>query len=942
MLPPGFRRVFRNPFGPRALRSEIEEEIAFHLHAKERDLTEQGVEPDRARREARRQFGSPERWRRRAVAAARRRERRERGVDALGSYLQDLAGALRHFRRRPGFALFCVTILSLGIAAGTAVFAVLDTVLFRPMPFPDPHRIVAVQGSTNRYPGLTVSPANYFDWKAGQRSFSAMAATRATSVTLFTGSPEALGTLAVESDFFDVIGVHPTLGRRILPEDDKPNAPRVAVVTHGAWRRIFAGDPDALGRQVDGSAGPVTIVGVMPPDFRYLDVPFWGGPERDLFLSDPFGSDRTSRTTGGYLWVGARLMPGVSIEQADAQMKDVAARLAEEYPGINGPSADDSALSIRVVDAHWDAVELIARPFLLMGVATALLLLVVCMNAAGVLLTWVLDRRRELAVRAALGAARHRLIRQVMAETGWLSVVGTAVGVGLAALLVRVVPGLVPGSIPRLDEVALDGRVLGGALLFSLTLWLASAALPAIRGSKVNLSSSLKDGARTITPGRAWIGRTIIVGQLALTCALVAGAARLIHTYSSLVQVHPGLDPANTLALHVRLPADRYTEQVGSVGALAAPDALGHLNEAWQEQIGATPVYRVGAEAADFVRRVGEELRKVPGIRSVAFANEAPFSGGQIWGTLPFDPGTGGLPLAEREKWAYLKWVSPNFFETLQVPLLRGRVFGETDGPGDPPVVIVNDAYVDTFFGGAVDPVGAAVRFPEDPYFPEKEATVVGVVANTLQQGPHQPFEPVLYVPLAQRAPLWNRYQRAFPLRSTFLIRTDGEPTVLANDVRRAMWSVDPEVPVSYLRTLEDMLLELSAEPRFFLFLLSGFALVSLLLAAAGTFGLLVHDVQQRTHEIGVRRALGATSGSVTGRVLREGAALAVTGVALGLAGALAAGRTLASLIVGLTDWSPVVQLLVACVLVITVLGASWLPARRAGGVDPLEALRAD
>ncbi len=939
--PPGFRWLFRNPFRSRALERDVDDEIAFHLHEKERSFAARGLNPAQARSEARRQFGNPERWRRETLARSHQRERRKRQIDAMGSLEQDLAGALRHFRRRPRLAAFAVVILTLGVGTGTCVFAVLDTVLFRPMPFPDAHRIVNIRGSTDRFEGLGVSPANYFDWKAGQRSLSAMAATRATSVTLYTGSPESIGTLAVESDFFDVLGVQPVLGRRILPEDDEPGSERVAVITHALWERAFGADADILGRRVEGSAGPVTIVGVMPADFRYLDIAYWGGPERDLFLSDAFGTDRTSRTTGGYLRVEARLLPGVSVDQAEAQMKEVAARLAEAYPGINGPGPDDSALSIRIVPFQSDVVGLIAGPFLLLGGAAGLLLLVMCMNTAGVLLTWVLDRRRELAVRAALGAGRARLIRQVMAEVGLLSLAGAVAGVALAAFLIRVVPGLVPVQAPRLDEVALDGRVLAGAALFSVTLWLTSAVGPAIRGSKVDLLSSLKEGARTSTPGRGWIGRVIIVGQLAMTCALVAGAGRLIHTYADSLRVDPGLNSENTLALHVRLPADRYSEPVGTVRDLGDAQASGPLNEAWVEQIGATPVYRVDSEATDFVRRVSEQLRKIPGVRSVAFANEAPFSGGYLYGTRPAVRGMEESPVAEREG-AYLKWISPNFFDALEVPVLRGRAFVEGDGPDDEPVLVVNRAFVDVFLPEGSLVLGTAIRFLEDPYFPVKEATIVGLVANTLQQGPHEPSEPVLYVPLAQRARLWNQAQRGFALRNTFLIRTDGEPAALAGDVRAALWSVDSEIPVTSLRTLEDMRRGLSAQPRFFLFLLTSFALVALLLAAAGTFGLLVHHVQQRTHEIGVRRALGATAISVAGRIVREGAVMALAGVVMGLALALVLEKTLASLVVGLEGWSPVVQLVVVAVLVLTAIGASWIPARRASRVDPLEALRAD
>jgi len=947
MSPLGFRWIFRNPFHERALEREVEDEIAFHLHEKVRDLTARGMDPTEARREAELQFGDLRRWRRETLAASHRRRRRKRQTDALGTLRQDLAGALRHLRRRPRLAAFAVLILGLGTGSGTSVFAVLDTVLFRPMSFPEADRVVGVQGSTTRYPGLTVSPANYFDWKAGQRSFSAMAATRASTVTLYTGRPERLGSLAVESAFFDVIGVQPALGRRILPEDDQPGSERVAVISHATWRRLFGADPDVLGRRVDGSAGPVTIVGVMPADFQYFDVPFWGGPDRDVFLSDAFGDDRTSRTTGGYLWVKARLLPGVSLEQAERQMKDVAAQLAEAYPGIDGPSPDDSALSIRIVRFQNDALSFLANDLVLMGGATVLLLLVVCMSAAGVLLTWVLDRRRELAVRGALGASRARLIRQVLAETGLLALAGALTGLAVAALLIRVIPGVVPGHVPRLDAVALDGRVLAGATALSAALWLLSAALPAIRGSRLDLLSFLKEGAHAGGSRQRWGGRLIIVGQLALACALVAGAGRLIHTYASLLRVDPGLNPAHVLALHVRLPPARYSTLVGTVRDLGDAQSFFAFNEAWREQIGATPVYRVDAEAQDFARRLSERLREISGVRSVAFANEAPFSGGEIYGTRPAvrgeeQPEPPTMEAVREREGVYIKWVSANFFETLEIPLLRGRVFSDRDGLEDDPVVVVNRAFVDDFFPEGSDAVGSTLGFFEDPYFPEKEATVVGVVANTLQQGPQDPSEPVLYVPLAQRARLWNRYQRAFPLRSTFLIRTEGEPTALAGEVRAALWSVDPEIPVTSLASLDAMRAGQTSVPRFFLLLLSGFALVSLVLAAAGTFGLLVHHVRQRTHEIGVRRALGATGASVAGRILLEGACLALVGVAAGLMLALPLGRVLASHIVGVRAWSPTDQLLVVPVLILTAVGASWIPAARASRVDPLEALRAD
>jgi ABC-type lipoprotein release transport system permease subunit len=930
MMPPrGFRWLFRNPFRPGGVAQDVADEIAFHLDAKTRDLEARGLSPEEARREALRQFGDKDRWRREALAESRKRVRTLERRWARDSLFHDLRTALRYIRRRPGLALLTVLVVALGIGAGTAVLAVLDAVLIRPLPFAEPDRVVGVAGQTPRFEGLGVSPANYFDWKEGQRSFSAMAAMRAGTATLHLGRPERVGALSVESDFFDVIGVEPFLGRRFVPDDDQVGAPRVAVLSYRLWVRSFGGDPAVLGKEIRLGTGTASVVGVMPRDFFYLDFPIWGGPQREIFLSDPFRGDRTSRYLGGSLWVSARLKPGISRAQADAQLDEVAARLADEYPGINGSEARYGPLSVNVRPYMDDVVALVRDGLLLVGAATALLILAVCGNIAGLLLAWVLDRRRELAVRAALGA-------------GMLVLAGTVTGLLLAAFLIPAIQKFAPSDIPRLEAAALDARVLGGALVLAVAVWLTSGLIPSIQGSRVDLLAFLKDGARGSTPSRDWGRRLLIVAQVAIACALLSGAAIVVQTYGRLLRAGSVADPEKVLALHVRLPLARYTEEVGTLAQLANPDYEWE-NDEWRAQLEGDPVYRVDAAALDFVRRVTVGIERVPGVRGVAFANYPPMWTDWQGGTRPAVVGADEPPPMQEREGAGRKWVSPNFFEVLGLPLLRGRTFTDSDGPDAHPVAIVDQAFVRRYFPDGADPLGRTVRFVDSCcYWGETEATIVGVVANTLHKYVDDLSDPILYLPLAQRARLWSDEMVGWALRSTFIVRTDRDPSLLAEDLREAIWAVDPELPIVSDRTLADHRAELFAQPRSFLFVLSSFAAVTLLLAAVGTVGLLARRVAQRTHEIGVRCALGATSQSVARRVVREGAVMAAVGIAVGSAISLALGKILASRVVGVEGSAPELQVGVAVLLFATAVVAAWLPASRASRVDPVEALRVE
>jgi cell division protein FtsX len=588
-----------------------------------------------------------------------------------------------------------------------------------------------------------------------------------------------------------------------------------------------------------------------------------------------------------------------------------------------------------------DVVSMVRGDLLLVGGATTLLILAVCANIAGLLMAWVLDRRRELAVRHALGANRLRLVRQVLTETGMLVLVGAAAGVLLGAFLIPAIQAFAPDGIPRLEAATLDARVLGGTLVLALVVWLTSGLLPSVQGSRVDLLASLKDGARGSTPGRDWGRRLVIIAQVAIACALLSGAAIVIESYAHLLRGGSVKDPQNVLALHVRLPRP-YAEEAGTLGRLLDADHE-WSNEAWWEQEEGTPAYRVDAAALDFVRRVTEGMQGVAGVGGVAFANYPPmwtdWQGGVFPAVVGADEPT---PMDEREP-SGRKWVSPNFFGVLGLPLLRGRTFTDFDGPGAEPVVIVDQSVVRRYCPDGDDPLGRILLFSDGgDYWGDTRATIVGVVANTLHKDWEALAYPILYVPLAQRAQLWDSEVVGWALRTTFIVRTERDPAQIAAALREAIWAVDPELPLVSARTLADHRAELFAQPRSFLFLLSSFAAVTLLLAAAGTVGLLARRVQQRTHEIGVRCALGATSRSIALRVIRDGAAMAAVGIAAGAATSFAVARILASRVLGVEGSAPGLLVGVAALLLATAIAASWLPAWRASHVDPVEALRTE
>lgn len=934
----GFRRVFRNPFRSAALEREVVEEHEFHLGEKTKALVDQGIPADEARRRAEADFGPRPRWQREALKERRRSVLRARRTWALLAFRVDLALAVRQLLRRPGFTLGTLAVLSVGVGFGVAVLASVDAVLFRPLPFENEDRVVRLGGVLGPNDGTWVSPADWLDWKDMQRSFSAMAATRGASTPLLEAGADYVPTLRVESAFFRVLRVRPALGRLLDADDDRDDAPFVAVLTHRIWSARFGADPKILGREITLGGHEAAVVGVLPRAFEYVDYPTWGGPERDVFLNDVYRGDRTTRGPGGYFWALALLREGVTIDAAQADMDRVADALAEAYPDLIGEGVEGGPLGIRVSGLRRAVLGDLRGRLLLLGGFVALLLLVVCVNVAGLLLARSLGRSREYAVRASFGASPLQLAREALAEVGLLAVVGGATGIGLAGVGLRVVRAYAPPETVLLDHAHVDGRVALGTALLTLAVWLLAGVLPAWRAGRVDPEAILKAGHRGAPTLRSRLGSGIVVAQLTLVTALVTGAVLLLGTYAAMVTADPGFRVGDVRVLEYRLPTERYATPAGTL----ADHGATFSNEAVAEQLGGTRVYRIGNEAGAFVAEVTRGLRSVPGVLGVAVTNYPPFWGFRSsYAVRHPNPDEHALE-SEFGGLYFMKWVSRDYFDVLGVPLLRGRTFSEADGPGDPPVMVVNAEFEDTFLRD-VDPIGAVVEVAEAGSLPARTRTLVGVVANTMHGASLEvPAIPIAYVPIAQRADLWAQIQAAFPLTSTFLVRVAPNVDVPTSTLRQVITNLDPTLPVRTATTLRELQDELFGETRFWLVLLASFASFGLVLAAAAMFGLLAQNVRQHTRDIGIRRALGASARDSSTRVIRRALEMLAVGLVLGLVASWYLARILAAQVaeVGGLEVGPIA--LVVGVLLGTSVAATLIPARWAGRVDPMEVLKAE
>ena len=799
---------------------------------------------------------------------------------------QDLRYGIRKLAKNPGFTAVVVLALALGIGANTAIFSVVKAILLHPLAYKDPARITMVW-MDNRKLGVDQdwhSYLNFLEYKNGSQTFEDMAAFNDRSFNLTgAGDPvRVLGAWATAS-LFPVLGVDPTLGRAFTQDEEEPGRDLVVVLSHGLWQRRFGADPQIIGQQISLNGTNRTVVGVMPESFRF--------PDKDAELWVPLAPDPQLRNNRNALWLKAvgRLKPGVSLEQARADMSTIAGRLEQQYDFMSG-------YGVNLVPIHDQVVGSVRPALLVLLGAVALVLLIACANVANLLLVRGAAREREIAVRAALGAARGRLVRQMLTESIVLATAGGVAGLLIAVLGLRVLLTLAPVDIPRLDQIRVDWQVLVFALGVSLATGVVFGLVPALQASGPDLNESLKEGGRGSTAGIRGrrIRGALVVSEIALSLILLIGAGLMIKSFVRLQQFNLGFNPDRMLTLRLQLPRSKYKED---------------------------------SQIAGFYRELLDRVGNQPGVQSAGaistiFLTKTPYSTNfTIQGRPPLRPGEQiEVPIDS---------ISPNYFRVMGIPLLRGREFTDDDKAGAPGVVIVNQTFARRFFPDE-DPIGRRFVYgvPDGPNPPW--LTIVGVVADTRRTGFDAEVRPETYLPYSQSPDKWMY----------LIVRATSSPISLIGAVRGAVWAIDKDQAVFSVETMDQLLSEMMAQRRFNMFLLAIFAGSALILAAVGIYGVMSYSVTQRTHEIGVRIALGAGRASVLRQVAGQGMMLAAAGIALGLVGSLALTRLMAGLLfeVGATD--PLTFGLIPLLLGGVALAASVIPARRAMKVDPILALR--
>jgi len=805
-------------------------------------------------------------------------------MDAL---LLDLRFALRSLTRHPGFALTAIVTLALGIGATTAIFSVVDAVILRPLPFERADRIVAIRNHWTKT-GLranSVSAPDFYDWKAQARSFQSMAYYTGgeTSVTIGPAADYA-SVWRVTPGFFESLGAHAAIGRLLNEEEQKPGGPLAAILTDAFWRKQFNGNPAAIGLPLRYNDQVFTVTGVLPPDIRF--------PARaDVYVPSWVRAETTSRSAHNYA-VLARLRDGVTIDQARAEMDGISRRLAAAYPTSNDSKLTDVVtLQELLVGASRDTLYTLLA-------AVALVLLIACANVANLMLSRATSREREMVVRAAVGAARPRLVRQLLTESAVLGILSALSGAWLARLGMLGLIALAPENLPRLDEVRVDLTALAFAIGISLVASLLFGLAPALQAARVQLADGIRQGGKGSAIGArgGWARNAFVVAEIALAVVLVVGAGLLARSLATLAAVDMGFAPERLLVLKTAVPVKSSAE---------------------------------AARASAFYRDLLPHLRAVPGVKNLAASTTIPTlirSNGGYW----IEGGPGPDQTGVRAPQALFTVVTPQYFQTLGVQVKRGRDFTDADTAGAPLVTIVSEALAKEAFPNQ-DPIGRRIQSGFDRL---DFMTIVGVVGDLRTKGPAQPAQPEIYMPFEQHAP------GATAL--TFVVRTEAaDPLVLAETLRRKIAERNRDVPVK-ISTMEQTLETATAGARFQTFLLVVFAGVALLLALAGVYGVMAYTVSQRVPEIGVRIALGATPQNIRRLVFGDGARLGAAGLAIGLALALLSGRLLQGLLFGVTPRDPLILSAVVVAVAVATLLACSIPVRRAVRVDPMVALRAE
>ena len=815
---------------------------------------------------------------------------------------QDSRYAIRTLLKAPAFTLIAVFALALGIGANTAIFTVVDRVLLRPLPYRDADRLVNIARKfrTGSSPSMSIPKF------AAIRQASLLDAVSVYDLLgpgmnlSGAGNPEQVRGVHVSEAYFRLLGVTPVMGRTFSPEEDRPGGPRVTVITNSLWNRRFGSDPGMIGHTIRLNSEPFTVIGVMGPGFA-------GEPETDLFLTEQ--ADLNSTNQGHFLFLGARLKPGVTIEQANAELRVIADRFRKQYPGV---ISSDESFAAEPMGAILVG-DLRTPMFILLG-AVAFVLLIACANVANLLLVRAAGRSKEIAIRMALGAGRGAILRQLLTESLFLAFAGGAAGVLLGAIGLRALLAVAPAELPRLPDVdhlnligLMDGRILAFAFAVSLLTGILFGLAPALQITRPDLNTSLREGGARTTAGsrRQRTRNTLVVAETALSLVLLVGAALMIRTFLALRNVHPGFQAASVLTMSTSLAGQKYETAAG-----------------------------VERLATELTRR----LESLPGVQGATYALALPL---QLGPDLPFSiagkPARDGGPFNGDEQY---RPVGVHYFQTLGIPLRRGRWFDERDSSTGPWTLVINEATAKKFWPNE-NPLGATVTIGKGlgPEFADRPREVVGVVGDVREGGIEREPPPVLYIPVGQEpngfVALANRV-----LPSSWAVRTTGDPAALAHAVQQEVLRIDPDLPTARVMGMDRLIAKSIARQNFNMILLGIFGGVALLLAAIGIYGVMSYTVQQRTNEMGIRIALGAGTGQLLSLVVGQGLLLAGIGVAIGLAAAFGVTRVMSSLLYGVKATDAVTFAAVAAVLSAVAALACYIPARRATKVDPIIALR--
>jgi len=799
----------------------------------------------------------------------------------MRTFMQDLRYGVRMLLKRPGFTFIAVLTLALGIGANTAIFSVINGVLLRPLPFAEADKLVRVYEKRLKLGRQrnAVSAPDFIDWRSQNRVFEDIAAYAPWSTNLTGGDePMRLAGTVTSASLFSVLGVRPQLGRTFLAEEDQPNGDRVVILSHGLWQRRFGSDTGVVGRSIVLNGASFTVVGVMPAGFEF--------PSKETELWAPLGLDPSNQEGRGshYLDVVARLKPGVTLQQAQANMETIAGELEKQYQVNTGHG-------VNIFPLYEEIVGSVRTALLVLLGAVGLVLLIACANVANLLLVRTVARQKEIAIRTTLGASRRRIIQQLLTESILLGVLGGALGLLLAVWGTDLLINISPSNMPRMSEITIDYRVLGFTFAISLLTGVIFGLLPALQALRFNINESLKSEGRGVvgSSSRSRARSVLIVTEIALALVLLVGAGLLIKSFKRLGEVDPGFKPDNVMTMQLSLPRAKYGK----------PE-----------------------QQSAFIQQVLERIEAVPGVGSVSMVAAPPFSGFtasryfQIEGRPPRPAGEGFN--------AGYNSASPNYFQTLGIPLRRGRDFTRQDVMGTPEVVIINEAMARRFWPDE-DAIGGRLRIGEDAW-----RTVVGVVGDVRHTGLDEEPKPEMFYPYLQ-SPL------SF---MTLMVRSATDEKSLRASIQREIRAVDPDLPVYGIKSMEQLISESVSPRRLNMILLTTFAIVALVLAALGIYGVMAYSVSQRTHEIGIRMALGAQRGDVLKMIVGQGLILTLTGIGIGLAASFGLTRLMASLLYGVTATDPLTFIVVALVLGTVALMASFIPARRATRVDPMEALR--